>query len=85
MKTNTVNISFQKDLLGKIDRVARDEFRTRSELIREAARKYIESRMAWKEIFAFGKKQVKQLRLKEADVPKAIALYRRHRNVSSEK
>jgi len=42
MSTNTVNISFKKELLELIDKIAREESRTRSELIREAARMYIE-------------------------------------------
>ena len=41
-KTNTVNISFREDLLHEIDEVARSESRSRSELLREAARLYIE-------------------------------------------
>ena len=36
MKSSTVNISFNDDLLEKIDKVAREESRSRSELIREA-------------------------------------------------
>ena len=39
-----------KDLLKKIDKVAKDEARTRSELIREAARMYIDKKNKWKEI-----------------------------------
>lgn len=79
MGTSTVNISFQKDLLKEIDRRAREEFRTRSELIREAARKYIEGKKTWKEIFAFGKKQARRLRLREADVTAAVTAYRRRK------
>jgi Uma2 family endonuclease len=41
MKSVTVNISFRKDLLESIDAAAKLESRTRSEFIREAARKYI--------------------------------------------
>jgi len=41
MKTVTVNISFREELLECIDAVAKRESRTRSELIREAARDYI--------------------------------------------
>jgi hypothetical protein len=37
-KTSTVNISFREDLLNEIDEVARAESRSRSELLREAAR-----------------------------------------------
>ncbi len=42
MNTNTVNIAFKKDLLELIDKIAKTESRSRSELIREAARMYIE-------------------------------------------
>lgn len=68
MKTGTVNISFQEALLREIDEMAREESRSRSELIREAARIYIERKKRWKDIFAFGEKQVRRLRLTESDV-----------------
>ncbi|MCH2342811.1 MAG: ribbon-helix-helix domain-containing protein [Pseudomonas sp.] len=38
MSTVTVNISFQNDLLAAIDAEAKRESRSRSELLREAAR-----------------------------------------------
>ena len=76
MKVDTVNISFNKDLLSQIDRVAKEEARSRSELIREAARLYINRKKQWKNIFSFGKKQVRALSLKAADIPSAINAYR---------
>lgn len=42
METVTVNISFKKSLLEEIDKAAKQEMRTRSEFLREAARAYIE-------------------------------------------
>ena len=48
MAVATVNISFQEDLLGQIDKIAQNEARTRSELIREAARIYIERKKSGK-------------------------------------
>jgi len=77
MKTGTVNISFQEGLLRQIDETAQEESRSRSELIREAARIYIERKKRWKDIFAFGEKQVRRLRLAESDVESEIGLYRR--------
>lgn len=77
MKTGTVNISFQEALLREIDEMAREESRSRSELIREAARVYIERKKRWKDIFAFGEKQVRRLRLTESDVESEIGSYRR--------
>lgn len=50
MGTSTVNISFRKDLLQEIDSIARQESRTRSELIREAARMYIDRKQRWQTI-----------------------------------
>jgi len=77
MKTGTVNISFQEGLLQQIDETAREESRSRSELIREAARMYIERKKRWKDIFAFGEKQARRLRLSERDVESEIGAYRR--------
>lgn len=77
MKTGTVNISFQKELLRQIDDVAKEEARSRSELVREAARMYIDRKKRWKEIFAYGKKQAQQLGLQEKDVAGEIRAYRK--------
>jgi len=77
MKTGTVNISFQEGLLQQIDETAREESRSRSELIREAARMYLERKKRWKDIFVFGEKQVRRLRLSERDVESEIGAYRR--------
>jgi hypothetical protein len=55
MAVSTVNISFQEDLLEQIDRIAQNEARIRSELIREAARIYIERQRSGKVFFLMGK------------------------------
>ena len=77
MKANTVNISFNAELLVEIDRVADQESRARSELIREAARMYISRKKQWERIFSFGAGQSKSLALTESDVSGAIRKYRR--------
>ena len=76
MNTKTVNISFRKDLLEKIDKVAKEEMRTRSELIREAARLYIERKERWEKIFDFGAQQAERLGLKEQDITEEIQKFR---------
>lgn len=76
MAGSTVNISFNKDLLAEIDKTAKQEARTRSDLIREAARLYIGRKNRWESIFAFGSRQVKRLRLREEDVIGEIKRYR---------
>jgi CopG family transcriptional regulator / antitoxin EndoAI len=77
MKTATVNISFQKDLLEQIDDVAKEESRSRSELIREAARLYIERKKKWKDIFAYGQSQRIDRNLAVEDVEDEIRVYRK--------
>ncbi len=83
MSTTTVNISFQESLLSDIDRVARKESRTRSELLREAARMYIERKRRWDRIFAYGKSKVAENRLTEDDIGREIAAYRKQRRRKS--
>ena len=76
MAGSTVNISFNKNLLAEIDKTAKQESRTRSDLIRAAARLYIGRKNRWESIFAFGSRQVKRLGLQEEDVAGEIKRYR---------
>jgi metal-responsive CopG/Arc/MetJ family transcriptional regulator len=75
MKSSAVNISFSDDLLRKIDQVVREESRSRSELIREVARGYIDR----KQIFDFGKINAARKGIAEADIETEIAAYRREK------
>ena len=83
MKTTTVNLSFNKDLLKHIDQVAQIESRSRSELIREAVRMYIERKDKWKNIFNYGEKVATEQNLVEEDVLSEIKKYRREKNNNS--
>jgi len=77
MKSSTVNISFNDELLKKIDRIAREESRSRSELIREAARSYIDRKYKWNQIFRFSEKQAEKMNISEKDVAEEIKEYRK--------
>ena len=79
MRTATVNIALPRSLLAKIDATARAEDRSRSDLLREATRLYIERKARWRAIFRFGKRQAERFGLDEADVSAAIAAVRRSR------
>ncbi len=76
MNTATVNISFQKNLLSEIDVVAKREHRTRSELLREAARAYIDRRRRWEGIFSYGESIASARNLSEDDISLEIAKVR---------
>lgn len=78
MPVSTVNISFQEDLLRQIDQIARSEARSRSELIREAARLYIEKKQRWQSIFSYGEQMAAQSNVSEADVLNEIHAFRKH-------
>jgi len=80
MAIATVNISFQEDLLSQIDRIAKNEARTRSELIREAARIYIEKKKKWESIFAYGESLSSKYKFTEDDVNKEIKKYRKEKS-----
>ncbi len=79
MSTVTVNISFQDKLLANIDRIAKRESRSRSELLREAARIYIERKTRWNQIFAKTSIQPGEQALTEKDVLDEISQYRREK------
>lgn len=77
MKTQSFNIILPKELVVKIDELAKKEYRNRSELIREAVRVYISDKSEWDEIFTYGKKIGKKMGIKsEKDVNKVVYEYR---------
>jgi len=73
----TVNISFQEELLADIDKQAKKERRSRSELVREAARLYIERRDRWNKMFALGEAVARDRGLSEQDIAAEIQAHRR--------
>ena len=77
--TRTVTISLPPDLARRVDRVARAEGRSRSELFREALRQYLERQERWKRIFAAGEQVARDLAIDEADVLKVVKDRRRSR------
>lgn len=56
MNTQTFNIALPKELVKKVDRTAKQEYKNRSELIRGALVTYLKDKDAWNQIFtSFGK------------------------------
>ena len=77
-QTATVNISFSKQLLKDIDQVASDEARTRSELLREATRMYIERKRRWKGLFGFWRAETRRRSIKPSHIEQAVRRARAH-------
>lgn len=77
MQTQTFNIALPSNLVARMDLVAADEYRNRSELIREAVRVYLEDKLEWNDIFEFGRKAGKRAGVKsEEDVNRIVQEYR---------
>lgn len=76
---STVNISFQDSLLKEIDKTAKKEHRSRSELIREAARQYIRRQNQWNELFQLGDRIAKEKQLTIEEIEEEIAAARHKR------
>lgn len=77
MQSQTLNIALPKELVKRVDKVAKKEYRNRSELIREALRVYLEDKNEWEEIFKYGKKQGKKMGIKsEKDVDRIVYEFR---------
>ena len=77
MNTVTVNISFQDSLLSEIDKTAKREHRSRSELIREAARLYIQRQYQWNDLFQLGDRISQEQQLTIKNVEEEIAATRK--------
>lgn len=73
----TLNIALPDDLVKKADKLAKREYKNRSELIREALIRYIEEKDNWEKIFAWGDRAGKKIGIKsEEDVDKIFFDFR---------
>lgn len=83
MATQTLNIALPKDLVKKVDDLAKKEYRNRSELIREALRVYLQDKEEWQQIFKAGEGAMKKMGIKsEEEVNKIVYEYRHGRKSS---
>ena len=78
MNTQTLNISLPRELVKKVDEVAKREYRNRSELIREALRIYLQRREEWDQIFQAGRKLAKKMGIKSEKQVNDIVYEFRH-------
>lgn len=70
--TKPITVSLPSDLLRETQRVAQEETRTRSELIRDALRQYLASRR-WQRLRQWGAETAERLGLKtEADLQRLL-------------
>lgn len=70
--TKTFNISFPQELVKEVDRVAKRESMSRSEMIRMATRAYLDWTLQWKAIQNEGRARAKRLGIKPSDVERLV-------------
>jgi metal-responsive CopG/Arc/MetJ family transcriptional regulator len=73
--TVTITISLPPDMLSKVEELMRREGRTRSELIREALRRYFEER-EWEEILRYGSQKAEEKGIGEDQIEDIVDAYR---------
>ena len=80
MQNLMINFSIPKPLLSTVDQLAAAEMKTRSELVRDALRDYLERRLVlknqWEAVFAYGEKKAKRLKISSNQLEALVDDYR---------
>jgi CopG family transcriptional regulator/antitoxin EndoAI len=76
--TKVLSLSLPPDLVREADRVAKEEGRTKSELFREALRRYVEERR-WRGLQRYGAERARKARVTESGVDRVVQEFRRGR------
>lgn len=79
MQTQMINLSMPRSLLKALDNQAKKEIKTRSELLRDAIRAYLNRNQQLADLFFYGEKQAKKVKIKASQVEKIIDDYRKGR------
>ncbi len=69
--TKTITLSLPPDMARKIDRLMKEEGRTRSELLREALRRYAEEQ-EWRKIYRYAQVRAREKGITEDQVEDLI-------------
>ena len=71
-----ISFSIMPDFLREVEKVAKEENRTKSELIREALRRYLEDR-EWEKLTRYARRKSAETGIKtEEDIQRAVDEYR---------
>ncbi|MCL2412233.1 MAG: hypothetical protein FWC97_11385 [Treponema sp.] len=77
MALATVSLAFDDDLIKKIDLIANDAAITRTQLIYNSVKMYINDRQRLQELYAYGKTIAEENNFTEEDVFEEIKKYRK--------
>ncbi len=74
--SKTITLSVSPEIADKIEELTKKEGRTRSEVLREALRQYVEDQ-EWREIFRYGRMKAKEKGITEDQVEDIVDTYRK--------
>lgn len=81
--TKIVNLSLPPEVFEEVERMAREENKSRSEVLREALRQYTRTQKLWRQIYRWGEESARELHIgSEADVDKLVHGFRREQTES---
>ena len=69
--TKTITLSLPPEMAATIEKLRKEEGRTRSELLREAVRRYAEER-EWRKIYRYGAAKAQQQGIREDQIEALI-------------
>ncbi len=73
MRTRTFSVSLPNQLVKALDRRARKESRSRSEVLRAAALAYLQWWEQWRNLQSYGRRQARRLDLRPRGVDRLIS------------
>ncbi len=73
--TRTITFSLSPAIADRIDRVMKEQGRSRSELVREALLRYLEE-CEWRQLFQYGEQRARTMGLGPEDVSPLVEEYR---------
>lgn len=74
--TKTITLSLPPEIMKKVEQLMKEEGRTRSELFREALRRYIEDK-EWRQVYFYGEIKAKERRITEDQIEDIIDAHRK--------
>ena len=79
MALATVNLAFEDDLVQEMDLIARNASITRTQLIYNSVKMYINDRQRLQELYAYGETIAKKNNITEEDIFEEIKNYRKNK------
>jgi len=68
----TFNVSFPQELVKEVDRVAKQESMSRSEMLRAATKNYLDWLRDWRQLQRYGRERAKELGIRPKDIERLI-------------